>query len=334
MTEAAVWLVLLVALVLGNSVALWRRGAARYRPPSFVLTTAAVLVQLAAGVLIVVGAWWAHQRFALAWYQPVLAAGVGCALVWLVLLLGVLRFSLTETLRAAFTFGLTSACVLGFALIPLMVIYRTYRIPSNAMAPTLCGPHNVGRCSTCGARAVVPVREDTPGGTCLVGESSICSKCFRIGKADHVGQEPIPGDRILVRRLAVPRRWDLVVFLFPGDRSQVYVKRLVGFPGESVEVKDGGVWINGVRQEPPPELAGLRWFLDEEFLDEEAGLTPEFAAAGIPTLLKKNQYFVLGDFSPRSNDSRFWGSVPADDLRGVVSAVYWPRRSARILPQH
>jgi hypothetical protein len=286
-----------------------------------VLTTAAVLVQLAASVLIVVGAWWAYQRYSLAWYQPVLAAGVGCAVVWLVLLLGVLRFSLTETLRAAFAFGLTSACVLGFALIPLMVIYRTYRIPSNAMAPTLCGPHNVGRCSACGASAVVPVREDTPGGTCLVGESSICSKCFAFGRADLVDRT-YSGDR-LVRRLACRARWDLVVFLFPGDRSQVYVKRLVGFPANQSKSKMAsgstacGRAAAGDRRAP--------WFWTKP-------AWPDLPRKAIDAA-EKGKYFVLGDFSPRSTtlDS---GARAADDLRGVVSAVYWPRRSAKILPPH
>ena len=121
------------------------------------------------------------------------------------------------------------------------------------------------------------------------------------------------------------------MFLFPGDRRQVYVKRLVGLPGESVEVKEGGVWINGVRQKPPPEIASLRWFLpDEPFLEPRS----EFAAEGNPTRLADDEYFVLGDYSPQSYDSRFWGPVPAEDMRGVVGAVYLPPRSARALPQH
>jgi type IV secretory pathway protease TraF len=61
---------------------------------------------------------------------------------------------------------------------------------------------------------------------------------------------------------------------------------------------------------------------------------PEFATEGSPTQLGEKDYFVLGDFSPNSYDSRFWGPVPADYLRGVVIAAYLPPRSARFLSRH
>jgi signal peptidase I len=329
MSEAAVWLVLLLALVIANSVALCRSGRARYRPPTLFLTTAAVLVQMAASVLIVVGAWWAYRWYSPQWYVPVLAIAVGCLVVWLILLMGVLRFTFKESVRAGFALGVTTACLLGFALIPLMVVYRTYRISTSDMAPTLCGPHYTGRCPQCGAATVVPLLEEAHNGTCPTDENGICSRCFRVAPAEHVSQESIPSDRILVRRLAAPRRWDLVVFLFPGDRSQIYVKRLVGLPGESIEIKEGDIWINDVRQEPPPEIAGLRWFTSDDL-----GALPQYATEGNPTRLAENEYFMLGDYSPNSYDSRFWGPVPADDLRGIVAAVYFPPRSARFVPRH
>jgi signal peptidase I len=329
MSEAVVWLVLLFALVIANSVALWRSGRARYRPPTLFLTTAVVLAQMAASVLIVVGAWWAYRWYSPQWYVPVLAIAVGCLVVWLILLLGVLRFTFTETGRAAFVGCLTSACVLGFAVIPLMIIYRTYQIPMNSMAPTLCGRHFVGKCPDCGGPTVVSSLEDLVTGTVQPGESGICTRCLQVRPAEHVEPQASAGDRILVRRLPTPRRWDIVVFLYPGDRRQIRVKRLVGLPGESVEVKEGGVWINGVRQQPPPEIAGLRWFTSDDL-----GPLPQHATEGNPAQLAENQYFVLGDFSPNSSDSRFWGPVPGEDLLGVVAGTYWPWRSARFLPRH
>ncbi|MCI0357354.1 MAG: signal peptidase I [Planctomycetaceae bacterium] len=326
MTEAAIWLVVLLTLVVASSVALWRSGSGRYRPPSFLLAMAAVLAQLAASAVIVVGACWAYQRFSPAWYVPVLAATVGCVVVWFVLLMVVLRFTLTETVRAALAAGVASGCVLGFAVIPLLVIYRTYEVPTNAMAPTLLGRHFVGRCPNCGGRAVVSFSEVI--GQKLPAEAGICARCLQVRPVEHVEERASAGDRIFVRRLATPRRWDIVVFLSPGEGPQLYAMRLVGLPGESVEVKEGGVWINGVRQQPPAEIAGLRWYLPDG-----AG-TPQFATERNPTPLAANEYFVLGDYSPSSYDSRFWGPVKGEDLRGVVSAVYWPPRSARILPRH
>jgi signal peptidase I len=234
-------------------------------------------------------------------------------------------------LRALVILAITSACVLGLAVFPLLLIYRAYSIPTNAMAPTLKGRHYVGTCPHCSGPTVVSFQEDPHNGSRQVGETGICARCLQVGPAQNLVETPRSGDHIIVRRLATPRRWDLVVFLFPGDRRQVYVKRLVGLPGESVEVKEGGIWIDGVRQEPPPEIANLRWFLPDEPYAEPR---PEFAAEGNPTQLADDEYFVLGDYSPQSYDSRFWGPVPAEDMRGVVGAVYLPPQSARVLPQH
>jgi|GEM_PF-3673635 len=326
MTEAAVWLTLLLIFVVANSIAVWRGGSGRYRPPPFLLAMAAVLVQLAASALIVLAAWWSGQRFSQPSYVPVLSATLGVVVVWFMLVMGVLRFTFTETFRAGIAAGLTSACVLGFAVIPLLVIYRTYEIPTNSMAPTLRGRHFVGHCPSCGGLTVVSFRE--ADGTIQPEETGICSHCLQVRPAEHVAEQVKAGERIFVRRLATPRRWDVVV-LYPGDQSQIYMMRLVGLPGESVAIKEGGVWINGVRQEPPPELAGLRWYVADD-----TSLDAQFATDGDPTQLTDKQYFVLGDFSPNSYDSRFCGPVPTDDLRGVVSAVYWPPESARLLPRH
>ncbi len=329
MSEAAVWLVLLLSLVAANSVVLWRIGSGRYRPPSFLLATASVLALIAASTLFVVAALWAHQHYPTPWHWPVLAATVGCTLIGLILLMGVLGFTFAQTIRAAFASGLTTACTLGFALIPLMVIYRAYQIPTNSMAPALCGWHYEGHCPECRRPTVVPLQEDSVTGTRHASDTGICRRCLQVRSTQGVGEQANSGDRIIVGRLRPPRRWDVVVFLSPGDRTSLYAMRLVGLPGESVEIKEGGVWINGVRQVPPPEIAGLRWFVDDE-----TNMTAEFATAGNPMQLAKGKYFVLGDYSPHSYDSRFWGPLPAEDLRGVVSAVYWPPRSARILPRH
>ena len=67
------------------------------------------------------------------------------------------------------------------------------------------------------------------------------------------------GDRILVCKLIEPRRWDLMVFRFPDDPSLNYVKRLVGLPGEKLEIRDGAVWINDEKIEPPASVAGIQY---------------------------------------------------------------------------
>jgi signal peptidase I len=95
--------------------------------------------------------------------------------------------------------------------------------------------------------------------------------------------------------------------------------RLVGLPGETVFIKEGSLWINEVRVEPPAEMAGLHYTTE---FDGEAPV--KFGTAEEPLRLEPDQYFVLGDFSRIAADSRFWGPVPAANLDGVVSLCYWP----------
>ncbi len=116
-----------------------------------------------------------------------------------------------------------------------------------------------------------------------------------------------------------------------------YVKRLVGLPGEEVFIKDGSVWINGQRLEPPESLRGLEFvteFPNAHFQPKIWG-TPDRSAK-----LGKGEYFVLGDFSQQSADSRLWETgapghpsyaVPESYLIGVVTHIYWPPGRWRIL---
>ncbi len=241
-----------------------------------------------------------------------------------------LGFTWRNVVNVGLLLSLASGAVLIVAYVPLKLCYPTYVISSNAMAPTLSGRHFSGTCPHCGGRTVVGFVEDRgfDGLQRRVNPEGICTACQQVGPAQSVVERVQVADRILTRALATPRRWDLVVFRYPGDRQSIYIMRLVGLPGESVEVKEGKVWINGVRQDPPLEIADLRWFLPEDFFP------PEFAAPGNPITLADGECFVLGDYSTVSSDSRFWGPVPTEDILGVASAVYFPSRSARWLLQH
>ena len=101
------------------------------------------------------------------------------------------------------------------------------------------------------------------------------------------------GDRFFGNRLAYlfddPERFDIVVFKYPDDESQLFVKRVIGLPGETVEIKDGKVYING-SQTP----------LDDSF-------TPETPTGDYgPYVVPEGSYFMLGDNRNHSGDSRFW----------------------------
>ena len=102
-------------------------------------------------------------------------------------------------------------------------------------------------------------------------------------------------------------RGDMVVFWFPEDPTKSYIKRVIGVPGDSIEVNDGTVIVNG---EPLAES-----YVPREYRDHVS-----MARRVIP----QDQYFVLGDHRISSNDSRTWGMVPRHFIYGKAVFVYWP----------
>jgi signal peptidase I len=129
-------------------------------------------------------------------------------------------------------------------------------------------------------------------------------------------------DRVIVNRLSyrfsAPRRGDLAVFSTTGiagiPEGASYVKRVVGLPGEKIEIRDGHIFANGRE------------------LNEEDGIPPisYVAARGDRYFVSENAYFMLGDNSRNSFDSRYWGSVPRANIFGRVSRIYFPFSRARV----
>lgn len=102
-------------------------------------------------------------------------------------------------------------------------------------------------------------------------------------------------------------RGDLVVFYFPGDPSKSYIKRVIGIPGDHVEVDDGVVMVNG---QPLVEN-----YVPQEYRDRQSSR---------PIRVPEDQYYVLGDHRSSSNDSRSWGTVSRRYIYGKAVFVYWP----------
>lgn len=126
----------------------------------------------------------------------------------------------------------------------------------------------------------------------------------------------LEGDRILVdKRIykkSEPRRGDIIAFIYPEDTKKSYIKRLVGLPKETIEIKNGSILINGmVLKEPLFE--GNHYYNAGEYAKEARLIT-------IPA----DSYFVLGDNSASSNDSRYWGFVPKKYLIGKAYKIYYP----------
>ena len=111
-----------------------------------------------------------------------------------------------------------------------------------------------------------------------------------------------------------PQRGDVVVFIFPQDPSKDYIKRLIGLPGDRVQVINKKVFING----KPYEVPQAR-FADNELIPANQSPRDNFG----PVVVPKDSYFFMGDNRDQSYDSRFWGFVPRDDLRGKAEIIYF-----------
>lgn len=117
------------------------------------------------------------------------------------------------------------------------------------------------------------------------------------------------GDRFFGNRLAYlfndPERFDIVVFKYPDDESQLFVKRVIGLPGETVEIREGKVYING--SDTP---------LDDSF-------TPETPMGNYgPYVVPEGSYFMLGDNRNHSGDSRFWKQPYVEKEKIVGKAIF------------
>src|SRR5215813_300485 len=132
------------------------------------------------------------------------------------------------------------------------------------------------------------------------------------------------GERIFVNKLIYydEYRWapkiyrgDIVVFWFPEDPSKSYIKRVIGLPGDTVEVHDGHVKVNGRD-------------LEEVYLDPHLNMSH---ASKAPTFVKPGYYFVMGDNRDNSSDSRIWGLVPKKYIYGKALFRYWPLGTVKVI---
>ena len=124
-------------------------------------------------------------------------------------------------------------------------------------------------------------------------------------------------DRIMINKITYrfgqPQRGDIVVFNPPNKNADVhYIKRIVGLPGESIQVKDGKVFINQTE-------------LIEPYLSQTD--TPGFVG---PVLLKEDEYFVMGDHRNNSMDSRDFGAITRDKIQGKTMCLLWPMKDFHV----
>jgi len=150
-------------------------------------------------------------------------------------------------------------------------VFQAYKIPSGSMEPTL-----------------------------LVGDHILVNKFIYGIKAPFINKTIIP--------LGEPKRGDIIVFIYPLDRKKDFIKRVIGLPGEQIEIMNRKIFING------------------KLFDGQFGVYDNNSRENNhlgPIIVPPNGLFVMGDNRDHSYDSRYWGFVPLEFVKGKARIIYW-----------
>lgn len=166
----------------------------------------------------------------------------------------------------------TLIIALLIALFVRAFVVQAFKIPSSSMEPTL-----------------------------LVGDHILVNKFIYGIRIPLIGKK--------VFRFSKPQRGDVIVFIFPRDKSKDFIKRVIGLPGDTVEIRNRKIYINDHLIEDP-------WGVYSSW----GPTTPDNYG---PIKVPFHSLFVLGDNRNNSQDSRYWGFVPLDDVLGKAFIMYW-----------
>jgi len=156
-------------------------------------------------------------------------------------------------------------------------IVQAFKIPSGSMKPTM-----------------------------LVGDHILVNKFLYGVKLPWVNTTVVP--------ISSPKRQDVIVFIFPEDRSKDFIKRVVAVAGDKVEVKNKRLYLNGKPADDPHAV-----FIEGRGPGGETYPRDNLPARVVP----EGHVFVMGDNRDQSYDSRYWGFVPLEDVRGKAFIIYW-----------
>ena len=124
----------------------------------------------------------------------------------------------------------------------------------------------------------------------------------------------VPIIRNTLVSISEPKRGDIVVFIYPEDRSKDFVKRVIGVAGDTIEIKDKKIYLNGL---PYNDNHGI--YTDDMIIPGAAQPRDNFGPKTVPP----GGLFVMGDNRDQSYDSRFWGFVDLKDVLGKAFIIYW-----------
>lgn len=185
-------------------------------------------------------------------------------------------------------YGESIFIALALALIIRAFLVQAFSIPSGSMEPTL-----------------------------LVGDYLLVNK-FAYGIRN-------PFSNNILIPWGEPQRGDVVVFIYPMDPTKDYIKRVIGLPGDRIQIINKKLYINGrITQIPPPSDDPSA----PRAVYREPEITPTERDNFGPVVVPKDSYFVMGDNRDHSYDSRFWGFVPMDNFRGKAFIMYFSWQGA------
>ncbi len=182
------------------------------------------------------------------------------------------------------------AILLAFAI--RVFVVQAFKIPSGSMIPTLLiGDHILVSKMAYGLQ--------WPS-NCKVIMSALPVTCYTSKTLIAFGE---------------PQRGDVIVFRYPEDQDKDFIKRIIGIPGDTIEVHNKVVSVNGL----PVDDQDHTQRVDPGMIDGAINPRDNFGPVRVP----ENSYFVMGDNRDQSLDSRFWGYVSADKIRGKAFRIYW-----------
>ena len=173
-------------------------------------------------------------------------------------------------------YGEALAVALLLALFIRSFVVQAFKIPSGSMIPTL-----------------------------LIGDHILVNKFVYGVRLPYFGTDIVP--------IGKPRRGDVVVFIYPQDEDKDFIKRVVGVEGDTIEVRDKRLYVNGETVADP----------HAHFAEGEEGRAVAPRDNYGPFKVPPGYIFVMGDNRDRSYDSRFWGPVALDKVKGKAFLIYW-----------
>jgi len=184
-----------------------------------------------------------------------------------------------ETIKKKSTFreyAEAAAIAVLLALFIRTFVVQAFKIPSGSMEPTL-----------------------------LVGDHILVNKFIYGIKIPFIRTTLIP--------ISEPSRGDVIVFIYPVDKSKDFIKRVIGLPGDTIRIEGKKIFINGKLYEDG------HGFYRPSSRGGNPGNSPGFGPVTVPP----DSYFVMGDNRDQSWDSRSWGYVPEESIKGKALIIYW-----------